>query len=112
MKLQPEQVILQGKYRIEAMVGQGAFARVWRAEETGFSGRPVAIKEPCSERLTALEADEQARRFRQEVQLAAQLERYALRDLGRRRGLPRGPRRPRLRPQPGDRRSAGLMYLR
>jgi serine/threonine protein kinase len=78
MTLQPNQTILDGKYRIVRLIGEGAFARVWLAEETEFGGRPVAIKEPRADRLTESEAEEQARRFRQEVDLAALLERHAV----------------------------------
>ena len=44
MLLRPEQTILNDKYRILKLIGEGAFARVWLAEEPA-AGRQVAIKE-------------------------------------------------------------------
>jgi two-component system phosphate regulon response regulator PhoB len=45
MPLAPDQLILNDKYRILRLLGEGAAARVWLAEEPRFGGRLVAIKE-------------------------------------------------------------------
>jgi len=74
MSLHEGETILDGKYRILKLIGEGATARVWLAEEPEFAGRYVAIKELKRETLTATELEEQERRFRQEVEMAAQLE--------------------------------------
>ena len=74
MPLSPNTTILNGKYCVLHLVGEGAFARVWLAEETEFGARQVAIKELRLDRLTSSEIEEQERRFRQEVDLAAMLE--------------------------------------
>ena len=43
MQYQPGQIILNGKYRIEAFVGQGAFAQVYRATHVSLQ-KPRALK--------------------------------------------------------------------
>lgn len=74
MPLQAGRTILNGKYRLLRLIGEGGMARVWLAEEPGFAGRLVAIKEPKA----GLSPDDQtdlARRWQQEVALCAALER-------------------------------------
>jgi serine/threonine-protein kinase len=75
MNIQSGETILNGKYRILRLIGEGSFARVWLAEEAEFGGRLVALKELRRDVLTAAEIEDQERRFRQEVELAAMLER-------------------------------------
>lgn len=72
MDLQENQWICQNKYRIERLIGEGAFARVWLAEQTKPS-RQVAIKELKVESLTAAALAEQSRRFEREIAVADQL---------------------------------------
>ena len=43
--LKPGETILNGKYRIVELIGEGGMARVWLAEEVAFNQRLVAIKE-------------------------------------------------------------------
>ena len=46
MPLQADQIILNGKYHIVRLLGEGGMARVWLAEERTFGNRLVALKEP------------------------------------------------------------------
>jgi serine/threonine-protein kinase len=78
MSLQPGQIILNGKYRVIKLLGEGGMARVWLAEEPEFGGRQVAIKELRREALKPTELEDQESRFRQEVEIAAQLEQPVL----------------------------------
>ena len=70
MLLQTNQTILNGKYRIIRLLGEGGMARVWLAEEL-FSGRQVALKEPKRETLQPDLLAEIERRFQQEIELGA-----------------------------------------
>jgi serine/threonine protein kinase len=74
MPLQPGQIILNGKYHLLRLIGEGGMARVWLAEEPGSGGHKVAIKEPSLAQLGPDEQQELDRRFRQEIKLARQLE--------------------------------------
>lgn len=74
MSLREGETILNGKYHIVRLLGEGGCARVWLAEEPEFGGRKVAIKELRGETLAPAELAEQERRFRQEVEMAALLE--------------------------------------
>ena len=49
--------ILDGRYRIERLIGEGAFTRVWLAEEVPRK-LPVAIKELRKELLSPMELAE------------------------------------------------------
>lgn len=62
-----------GKYRVVRLIGQGGMGRVWLAEETSFGNRAVALKEPRAD-IPAAEADEVLRRYQQEVQVYALLQ--------------------------------------
>ena len=64
--------IRQGQYRILERIHEGGMASVWLAEQPELGGRKVAIKEP---RLDRAHRQELERRFRQEIELAPQLER-------------------------------------
>ena len=74
MPLAEGQTICRDKYRVLRLIGEGAFARVWLAEEPEFGRRLVAIKELKREELSTAEIREQERRFGREVELAAQLD--------------------------------------
>jgi len=73
MTLQPGQTILNGKYHILKLIGEGGMARVWLAEELTFGGRKVAIKEPRADLPPDL-AQEVRLRYQREVQVCAALE--------------------------------------
>jgi serine/threonine protein kinase/predicted MPP superfamily phosphohydrolase len=70
--LKPGDQIRDGQYRIMKRIHEGGMATVWLAEQPEFGRRKVAIKEP---KLDREQRQELARRFRQEVDLAPQLER-------------------------------------
>ena len=65
--------ILNGKYRILRLIGEGGMARVWLAEELVFGNRPVAIKEPHAG-LGSTDSEELRQRFQREVKVSAALE--------------------------------------
>ncbi len=74
MPIQPGQAILNGKYHILRLIGEGGMARVWLAEEPRFANRCVAIKEPRSD-LPPDDLQELRQRYRHEIELASQLDR-------------------------------------
>ena len=71
MTFEAGQTILSGKYRVQRLLGEGAFARVWLAEDM-LAKRLVAIKEPKRD-LPATMREEVERRFQLESELAASL---------------------------------------
>ncbi|MCP4165629.1 MAG: serine/threonine protein kinase, partial [Chloroflexi bacterium] len=71
MSLTPNTTILNGKYHILRLIGEGGMARVWLAEELQFE-RQVAIKEPHAG-LGSTDGEELRRRFRREVRVGAAL---------------------------------------
>ena len=75
MALQPGVTILNDKYRILSLIGEGGMARVWLAEELTFGGRQVAIKEPRAGASSDDVADLQ-RRFQQEISLPKAYKNY------------------------------------
>lgn len=72
MALTPGETILNGKYRILRLVGEGGMARVWLADEPAV-GRQVAIKEIKREALSPLEAREVEDRFAREMRIGGKL---------------------------------------
>jgi serine/threonine protein kinase/predicted MPP superfamily phosphohydrolase len=70
--LQPGDEIRSGQYRIVSCIHEGGMATVWLAEQPEFGRRKVAVKEPKLEKQHRQELE---RRFRQEIELAPQLER-------------------------------------
>lgn len=75
MTIQPGDLILDGKYRIETLVGQGAYAQVYRAMHVEL-GVPRAIKVLRADApgLGSTAFNDYWRRYRLEFQLAARLE--------------------------------------
>jgi serine/threonine protein kinase len=61
---------IRGQYRILELIRKAGMSRVWLAEQPEFGKRKVAIKEPLLRGHRELE-----RRWRQEIDLAPQLER-------------------------------------
>ena len=41
----PEQTLLDSRYQLEARIGQGGMGAVYKAVDTRFNNRPIAIKE-------------------------------------------------------------------
>ncbi len=72
MPLHENITILNGKYRILRLIGEGGMARVWLAEDVTFSQRKVAIKEP-NLGLGSTDAREITQRFQREVAVSAAL---------------------------------------
>jgi len=70
MSFTPGQFIYHNKYEILALIGEGSFARVWKAREPGFADRLVAIKELKREELTPEEVRKAELRFGLETQIA------------------------------------------
>ena len=71
MEIAADSTIL-GKYRVVRLLGQGATANVWLAEEINFGNRAVAIKEPRPD----LGAEDRAfvrQRYEREVRVCAEL---------------------------------------
>jgi serine/threonine-protein kinase len=62
----------QGRYRLDQIIGQGGYARVYRAHQTDL-GRDVAIKILRTQHRNAQKAEEAARRFEREAKLVSQL---------------------------------------
>jgi WD40 repeat protein/tRNA A-37 threonylcarbamoyl transferase component Bud32 len=73
MPLQLGDTILNGKYRVISLAGEGGMARVWLAEELTFGRRKVALKEPRADLSSSL-AQEIEERYQREVQVCAALE--------------------------------------
>lgn len=63
-------VTIDGKYRIDAMIGRGGMGAVYRARDTRLD-RDVAVKVVRGELVSSLESRE---RFKREAQLAARLQ--------------------------------------
>ena len=72
MPLTAGQTIINGKYHILKLIGEGGMARVWLAEEITFGGRQVALKEPRSDLLPD-DLQELRRRYDREVKVCAAL---------------------------------------
>ncbi|MCP2335937.1 protein kinase domain-containing protein [Actinomadura rupiterrae] len=65
-------LLLGGRYRLEARVGDGGMASVWRAFD-GVLSRPVAVKVPRADGLPLDGPGRSARRLRREATAAARL---------------------------------------
>lgn len=62
----------QERYRLDQVIGQGGYARVYRARQTDL-GRDVAIKILRTQDRTAAKIEEAGRRFEREAKLVSQL---------------------------------------
>ena len=73
--LQPGQLILSGKYRVEAFLGQGAFAQVYRVHHLELKAdRAVKVVSRDTPGVGSTVLDDFRARFRQEAQLGARLD--------------------------------------
>ena len=65
--------LLRQRYRIVSQVGQGGFGAVYKAEDSEFGNRLVAVKEMSQKGLNAQEIIEAAGAFKREALLLAGL---------------------------------------
>src|SRR5947207_2400167 len=69
----PEQTLLSGRYQLESRIGQGGMGAVYKAVDTRFNNRPIAIKEMSTVGLTEGRLEEAEYAFEHESQLLADL---------------------------------------
>ncbi len=69
----PEQTLLSGRYQLEARIGQGGMGAVYKASDTRFNNRPIAIKEMSRAGLTPAHVQEAEESFEHEARLLADL---------------------------------------
>ncbi len=69
----PEQTLLANRYRLVSRIGQGGMGAVYKAIDTNFNDRPVAIKEMSSVGLSPSGVQEAEDAFKREAHLLAGL---------------------------------------
>jgi tetratricopeptide (TPR) repeat protein len=69
----PEQTLLAGRYQLLSRIGQGGMGAVYKAADTRFNNRPVAIKEMSSIGLPPARLQEAEAAFEREAHLLADL---------------------------------------
>jgi tetratricopeptide (TPR) repeat protein len=69
----PEQTLLAGRYQLLSRIGQGGMGAVYKAADTRFNNRPVAIKEMSSTGLPPARLQEAEAAFEREAHLLADL---------------------------------------
>ncbi len=69
----PEQTLLAGRYQLLSRIGQGGMGAVYKAADTRFNNRPLAIKEMSSTGLTPARLQEAEAAFESEAHLLADL---------------------------------------
>src|SRR5712691_11423015 len=67
------QILLAGRYQLIRRIGQGGFGAVYKAADTKFNNRPVAIKEMSKAGLPPARVQEAEETFRHEANLLADL---------------------------------------
>ncbi|GAC1697505.1 MAG: hypothetical protein PVS3B3_22990 [Ktedonobacteraceae bacterium] len=69
----PEQTLLGSRYQLQSRIGQGGMGAVYRASDTRFNNRSVAIKEMSRAGLTPSRIQEAEEAFERESRLLADL---------------------------------------
>jgi serine/threonine protein kinase/lipoprotein NlpI len=69
----PEQTLLDSRYQLEARIGQGGMGAVYKAVDTRFNNRPIAIKEMSRTGLSPTAIQEAEAAFERESHLLADL---------------------------------------
>ncbi|WP_151755909.1 serine/threonine-protein kinase [Dictyobacter vulcani] len=69
----PEQTLLNGRYQLETRIGQGGMGAVYKATDTRFNNRPIAIKEMSRAGLSTTAIAESEAAFERESHLLADL---------------------------------------
>ncbi|GCE26642.1 hypothetical protein KDA_21260 [Dictyobacter alpinus] len=69
----PEQTLLNGRYQLESRIGQGGMGAVYKAVDTRFNNRPMAIKEMSRSGLSPTTIAEAEAAFERESHLLADL---------------------------------------
>lgn len=69
----PEQTLLNGRYQLETRIGQGGMGAVYRAADTRFNNRAIAVKEMSRAGLSPASIAEAEAAFERESHLLADL---------------------------------------
>ncbi len=69
----PEKTLLGGRYQLEIRIGQGGMGAVYKAMDTRFNNRPVAIKEMSRAGLSPARVQDAEADFEREARLLADL---------------------------------------
>ncbi|GCE18924.1 serine/threonine-protein kinase [Dictyobacter kobayashii] len=69
----PEETLLNGRYQLETRIGQGGMGAVYKAADTRFNNRPIAIKEMSRAGLSPTLIAEAEAAFERESHLLADL---------------------------------------
>ncbi len=69
----PEETLLNGRYKLETRIGQGGMGAVYKASDTRFNNRPIAIKEMARAGLSQAGLQEAEEAFEREARLLADL---------------------------------------
>src|SRR5436305_13775275 len=68
-----ERTSLNGRYQLESLIGQGGMGAVYKASDTRFNNRPMAVKEMSRAGLSPTAIQEAEASFEREAQILADL---------------------------------------